>query len=186
MKYINLFIIVAGLALGGCSASDPVNTVDNDTVEIENTFKSDFGPVWKRSAEYTLALAQLMPEEYYDYKPTEDVRTFEEQLIHVVQNIYMLSSTYVTEENNPMDNTKEDFTKTEIIQMLGKACAYVDVAIGDIEEEKLSETINLFNSISVPRERVFHLMRDHMTHHRGQMIMYLRMKGIEPPRYTGW
>ena len=127
-----------------------------------------------------------MPEEYYDYKPTEDVRTFEEQLIHVVQNIYMLSSTYVTEENNPMDNTKEDFTKTEIIQMLGKACAYVDVAIGDIEEEKLSETINLFNSISVPRERVFHLMRDHMTHHRGQMIMYLRMKGIEPPRYTGW
>jgi uncharacterized damage-inducible protein DinB len=30
------------------------------------------------------------------------------------------------------------------------------------------------------------LLNDHQAHHRGQLIVYLRLKGITPPPYTGW
>lgn len=29
-------------------------------------------------------------------------------------------------------------------------------------------------------------MDNHLAHHRGQMIIYLRLQGIKPPAYTGW
>ncbi|MEM6517680.1 MAG: DinB family protein, partial [Bacteroidota bacterium] len=36
---------------------------------------------------------------------------------------------------------------------------------------------------------VFKIMNftiDHVTHHRGQATIYLRMNGIKPPDYIGW
>jgi len=30
------------------------------------------------------------------------------------------------------------------------------------------------------------LMRDHMTHHRGMLVIYLRENGIKPAGYKGW
>ncbi|NJL74904.1 MAG: hypothetical protein HC892_07620 [Saprospiraceae bacterium] len=30
------------------------------------------------------------------------------------------------------------------------------------------------------------LMNDHLTHHRAQMIVYLRLKDVQPPKYVGW
>jgi uncharacterized damage-inducible protein DinB len=30
------------------------------------------------------------------------------------------------------------------------------------------------------------LMHDHHTHHRGQIIVYLRLNGLKPPKYVGW
>jgi len=33
------------------------------------------------------------------------------------------------------------------------------------------------------RRQFFMLMADHVTHHRAQMLVYLRLKGIVPPKY---
>jgi len=30
------------------------------------------------------------------------------------------------------------------------------------------------------------LLNDHQTHHRGQLVVYLRLNGIKPPAYIGW
>ncbi len=29
-------------------------------------------------------------------------------------------------------------------------------------------------------------MQDHQTHHRAQLLNYLRLNGIKPPAYIGW
>jgi uncharacterized damage-inducible protein DinB len=39
---------------------------------------------------------------------------------------------------------------------------------------------------SSTKNRILNLMDNHLAHHRGQMIVYLRLKGIEPPSYVGW
>lgn len=39
-------------------------------------------------------------------------------------------------------------------------------------------------SISV--RQVLDTARDHLAHHRGQAIVYLRLKGVEPPLYVGF
>ncbi|OYY03206.1 MAG: DinB family protein, partial [Sphingobacteriia bacterium 35-40-5] len=30
------------------------------------------------------------------------------------------------------------------------------------------------------------LIQDHQTHHRAQLIVYLRLNMLNPPNYTGW
>lgn len=36
------------------------------------------------------------------------------------------------------------------------------------------------------RRQILILMHDHQAHHIGQLIVYLRLKGIKPPGYVGW
>lgn len=36
------------------------------------------------------------------------------------------------------------------------------------------------------RRQILLLLHDHQTHHIGQVIVYLRLKGIKPPAYVGW
>nr|WP_262481137.1 DinB family protein [Algibacter pectinivorans] len=34
------------------------------------------------------------------------------------------------------------------------------------------------------KRQILLLLADHITHHRGQMLVYMRLKGIKPPRYV--
>ncbi|MGK0251702.1 MAG: putative damage-inducible protein DinB, partial [Gammaproteobacteria bacterium] len=36
------------------------------------------------------------------------------------------------------------------------------------------------------RMQILNLLQDHVTHHRGQLIVYLNLNSIEPPQYSGW
>jgi len=36
------------------------------------------------------------------------------------------------------------------------------------------------------REFILQVMDNHLSHHRGQMVVYLRMCGVVPPAYRGW
>ena len=70
-------------------------------------------------------------------------------------------------------------SKVETIQLLEDVFKYVNNALDKVDDTELTEIISLFDSVPVPRNRALTLMRDHMTHHRAQCIIYLRMKGLE-------
>nr|NIM13383.1 DinB family protein [Candidatus Aminicenantes bacterium]NIM80034.1 DinB family protein [Candidatus Aminicenantes bacterium]NIO82289.1 DinB family protein [Candidatus Aminicenantes bacterium]NIQ68157.1 DinB family protein [Candidatus Aminicenantes bacterium] len=48
------------------------------------------------------------------------------------------------------------------------------------------EKIPLFGELKLSKSQTFMTIRDHVAHHRGQMVIYLRLKGIKPPQYVGW
>jgi uncharacterized damage-inducible protein DinB len=54
-----------------------------------------------------------------------------------------------------------------------------------LTEKDLNEQVD-FISGKMTRRRVLLLLTDHVTHHRGQLVVYLRMKNVEPPKYVGW
>lgn len=154
---------------------------------LENEFADDFYPVWQRAGTYLLEVAEAMPAELYNYQPTEDVFTFAEQLMHTAANIYFLNATYIQdEEMEDFDLDTEGKSKEEIIQLLREAIATVDASYQALAPEDENEAVKLFNRIETNKKRVLLLIRDHMTHHRGQLVIYLRMNGIEPPSYVGW
>ena len=49
---------------------------------------------WENSKTYLLEIAEVMPLEKYDYKPTSREMTFLEQLQHIQQNMEWLGTTY--------------------------------------------------------------------------------------------
>lgn len=142
----------------------------------------------ENAKEYTIALAGLMPENQYNFKPVPDEMSFREQLIHLSQNLYWLSSTYIGEVPNPFQSTKEELSKLSkdsIIPLIKNAYNYAIHSISDLDNKTLSKKFK-FSGRNLNKYQFLNLIEDHQTHHRGQLIVYLRLNNIKPPKYIGW
>ena len=123
-----------------------------------------------------------MPADQYSYKPTDEVRTFEDQVVHTANNIVWLSSSYLDggtfEKETPTG-------KDACIDYLTRALAFAKSAQENLDLSSLDDEVDFFAG-PMRKRRILFLLNDHLTHHRGQMIVYLRMNGIKPDRYKGW
>lgn len=151
----------------------------------QTTVKDAFLEKWENSKNYLIEIAEAMPEELYDFKPTERQMSFKEQLLHIKGNMEWLSNSYFTEIKYEKEKPNLDMSKAETILELEKG---FDSAIQIIEktpDEDLIETVDFFAG---PKSKlqILNLMQDHVTHHRGQLIVYLNLNEIDPPKYSGW
>ena len=179
MKNLFLFgILFLGLNISAISQSGSAKSI----------FAKNFATVWQGAQDYTLEVAEAMPEEQYGFRGDEEVMSFEEQLVHITGNLYGLTSRFIKEEQSPYQRPKaEELSKSEIIEQLKAAFVYVSAALDSMSEEEMQEAAPKFWAKEpTSKSTIFLLMRDHMTHHRAQCILFLRMNDIQPPRYRGW
>jgi len=149
-------------------------------------FSRNFLPMWERATEYTLILAEEMPQGLYQFRPDSSVMTFGQHLSHIAQNLYWLNSTYIVDEESPLEGDDFDYLpKEEVIELLENAFKYVSQTINGMTDEEVAQRVS-FGGENVDKERILYLMRDHMTHHRAQVVIYMRLNGMKPPRYVGW
>ncbi|WP_338393953.1 DinB family protein [Fulvitalea axinellae] len=157
-----------------------------------HSFADEFTPVWQRAKAYTLELAELMPEEKYGYKPTEDIMSFREHLQHLIKNFAALQ-TYVTgnKQCELSDKTAnlDQLDKKQLIALTGQAFDFIDKLANNTSDAEAQAPLAkpfFAKGVDMNKRKIFYLLRDHTTHHRGQLVIYLRMNGIKPPRYRGW
>jgi len=148
-------------------------------------YLKEFQQKWNNSRDYTIEMAELMPEEKYDFQPTQEVRTFKEQLLHIMSNMVWLGGSYLGGGNFEKDLKSTDYSKDEIIQLLQEAFEFSRKAAANLKPDQLEEAVKFFAGPMTKRQ-ILTLMSDHVTHHRGQIIVYLRLNGIKPPRFRGW
>jgi uncharacterized damage-inducible protein DinB len=140
---------------------------------------------WVNSKAYALKLAGLMPENEYDFKPSPEEMSFSQQLLHIADNIDWLTSSYLF-INAPGKRTPiSKLSKADVLKILSDAYDRGLAAHSKIAAAQLDEKVTFFAGPMV-RRQILILMHDHQTHHLGQLIVYLRLKGIKPPDYTGW
>ncbi|WP_158861527.1 DinB family protein [Lunatibacter salilacus] len=155
-------------------------------LNAQEYFRAQYEAVWQRHLKYSKAVAESMPEVYYDFSPTEEAMSFQGQLLHVVDNISMLT-VRITGDSKDFYR-KEDvtaFKKADVLDILNRANAYVLDLIQNASDSLLNEEID-FRGVSMSKENIFYLLRDHQAHHRAQCLVYLRIKGIPAPGYVGW
>lgn len=159
--------------------------VFSGNIKAQNDGISAFLLKWENSKDYLIEIAELMPEENYTYKPTEREMTFQEQLLHIRSNMVWLSEKYFVDENYEKAAKIDPKTKAEIIQQLTLAFNNVAEIIKLVPLENLSTEVDFFAG---PKSKLqlLNLMQDHVTHHRGQIIVYLNLNNIVPPKYSGW
>ncbi len=150
-----------------------------------DTYLDDFKQKWQNATEYTLELAEAMPAEHYDFKPTEEQMTFGEQMIHLTANANWLTSSYLGGEKVDQPLRGQSYNKEETIAIMKQAFQNAAVAIAQLEEDELTEVVDFFAG-PMRKRQILTLLNDHLTHHRGQAIVYARLKGIQPPSYRGW
>lgn len=137
---------------------------------------------------YALAIANKLPAEKFDFRPVKEEMSFKEQLIHIVENLYWLSSTYIGEQNNPLKDRKSnaaEMNKKDLITFLENSFDYSIKVISELKEDTLQKEF-AWNRQNLNKYQFLNLIQDHQSHHVGQLIVYLRLNNIEPPKYIGW
>ena len=141
---------------------------------------------WERATAYTLEVARAMPPGDWGFRPVPEEMTFGQQLDHIAENMSWLAGDYLAEAkfSHPLA-AKKDRTREETLEVLTAALAYARDAIAKTRAADLGETKSFFAG-PMSKRQIIALMHDHHTHHRGQLVVYLRLKGIKPPTYRGW
>lgn len=147
--------------------------------------KSAFLEKWNNSKEYLIAIAKAMPEDKYDFKPTEPQMSFKAQLIHIEGNMKWLGTSHFGLEIVGEPEDLESLSKEELIIVLQSRFDDVYNAVKVTDPEKFKEEIKFFAG---PKSKLqmLNLLQDHVTHHRGQLVVYLNLCGVDLPRYSGW
>lgn len=140
---------------------------------------------WSNAKMYTLAMAESMPEEFYDFKPVPQQMSFREQLLHMAKNINWLSSAYLLSAPKMQISDTAIRDKAAVLKALIEAYDMAALVHRNFPIKSLDESVSFFAG-PMTRRQVFFLLHDHQTHHAGQLIVYLRLKGIKPPAYVGW
>jgi uncharacterized damage-inducible protein DinB len=155
------------------------------TMAQQTTPKEAWLEKWENSKNYLIGIAEAMPEADYNFKPTERQMTFKEQLVHIKSNMDWLSNTYFTTTDFERKKEALPETKEETIVLITAAFDKAKNIITNASEESLSETVDFFAG---PKSKIqiLNLLQDHVSHHRGQLIVYLNLKDLEPPSYIGW
>ncbi len=176
-RLLLIFILLLSTSIGFAQEQDAVPKTD---------FTKMYLPVWLEAKTHCLAVARIMPDSLYSYKPTPVSKTFGEQMVHIAHTVKLLTQRYVqgmkVKPNTP-DASK--LTKEEIINLLEKEFQYTTNVILHIEQKKLDETCVMYHSgNTVSRAFAFFYVQDHMANHRSKSNLYIRMNNIKPPEYT--
>lgn len=75
--------------------------------------------------------------------------------------------------------------KKEVIQFVQDAYEYGIKAMSEVDENSLTKEFSWIGG-KLNKYQFLNLIQDHQAHHVGQLIVYLRLNGIEPPKYIGW
>ena len=157
----------------------------NGKAQTNDSLLNQLSTKWKNAKIYALKVAELMPEEQYNFKPVPDVMTFGEQLLHIAQNMNWLSSAYLLGSKQNSKSEAKVLIKQSIINTISTAYDSALAVHYRLTPKQLDEVVPFFAGPK-SRRQILILMHDHQTHHIGQLIVYLRLKGIKPPEYVGW
>jgi uncharacterized damage-inducible protein DinB len=174
---------VTGMAAGatGLIATGASGLIASAAPSRAEVFLGTFG----RAAELNLKFAEKMPAEHYSFKPVPEIRSFAEQALHIAGSNVFFTSSYLVGMDPPEINFEpEDPTKEQVIALMKQSDEYVKSSISGLSDEAMAEEVETFAGV-LSREGVCWFMRDHITHTRGQMVIYLRLQGFVPPQYVG-
>ncbi len=160
-------------------------------------FNQSMAGVLKNMKAYTIEMIDRMPESDFDYRPVDSVRTFREQVQHIISVNYFLFNYYLIQEERTASeiigqeaaNFARHTGKAELLNALEQQ---LDGVIRYYEQAPASVYKKTY-TFGTPEEPLIKdhytismLLRDHLTHHRAQLALYLRLRDIEPALYRGF
>jgi uncharacterized damage-inducible protein DinB len=138
---------------------------------------------WTRARNWTQAYIDKMPEDGLSFKPTPEIRSFTEQMLHLASANYFFAvaatgqTTTFKREDFAVDKIK---TKADLSKMVLGSYDFMISGIKAMDAAKLDEKLTRGNT-TMTRTALLHNSFEHQTHHRGQTTIYLRLKGAVPP-----
>ena len=140
-------------------------------------------PLYEMAKGWLVKSAEMMPDSNYGYKPTPIVRSYGQLIGHVANANYVMCATAKGEKNPNTQDFEKTTEKAGLVQALKDALAYCD-PLYKMADADLSGPAEMFG-IKMTRLGFAFLNVTHDNEHYGNVVTYLRMKGLVPPSSQG-
>ena len=130
--------------------------------------------------------AEKMPAEHFSFRPAPEVMSYAELLAHVLEVQYGICSG-VKGVSNPAagkDLMKTTTDKAAVIQLAKDSFAFCDDALAAVTPDNAQELLTMGaapNQRQIARANQLALLLIHGNEHYGNLVTYMRIKGIVPP-----
>jgi uncharacterized damage-inducible protein DinB len=150
---------------------------------IAQTLKEKQITEWERAKVYTLEYLDAMPEDGYSFKPVADIRSFAEQMDHLADVNYAFAAA-ASGKKSPLEGSAEksaDQSKSAVKKVVMNSYDFTIDALKAMSDEDFNKDVALFG-MTMKAGTAFEKSFEHQTHHRGQTTVYIRLKGVTPPK----
>jgi uncharacterized damage-inducible protein DinB len=145
-----------------------------------------------QEAQSTARVLERVPQAKLSWKPHAKSMSLGQLALHVATipgNVAELAS-HTTMSEPPAFVQAEAATAAELVPALKASIAKARQILGDMDDAKLMETWRLMSGgrelMAMPRAAIIRMiMLNHWYHHRGQLLVYLRMHDVPLPSVYG-
>ena len=165
-----------------------LSSLASPTYAQQNDFIKDYLERLENSRKYLILVAEDMPEDKYTFKAAPDSMSFAENLMHIAWAMDWHSQTLLGNRKARDWNTDtalkvDNKSKKEMIATIDKTFNETIQLITQFDVSKFNDELD-YLGLNRTKRQIFLLLADHITHHRAQMLVYLRLNGLKPPRYV--
>ncbi len=150
----------------------------------ESNFQNDFAGTLQYNASQIQSLAEAIPEDKYDWSPSDGVRSVREAILHVVGANYffgMMMGAQPAEGIDPMSLEQTVTGKDNVLEALKNSVSYIAEAGKSVSNESLEDMVDFPDGNQYSKRMVMMIAISHSGEHKGQLIAYARMNQITPP-----
>ena len=151
-------------------------------------FIEDYLERLENAQKYVILVAENMPEENYNFKASPDSMSFAENLLHIGfamdwHSQSLLGGREAREWKTDTLFKVADKSKEAMIMLINDTFNQTITLLKEFDAAQLNDELDYFG-LNRSKRQIFLLLADHITHHRAQMIVYIRLNGLVPPRYV--
>jgi uncharacterized damage-inducible protein DinB len=141
---------------------------------------------WERARAGILEYVDAMPADGLGFRPTPGVYSFAEQMLHVAEAHYAFAAAAcgVPNPREGTDVAERDDLKGDAAALrafVAGAYDFLLAGLRDLEAGALDDEVPFYRT-RLPRWLLLAKALEHHAHHRGQTTVYLRLRGVTPPR----
>lgn len=130
--------------------------------------------------------AESMPADEYGFRPTAQVRTFGQLVGHVINANFFFCASAMAEKPPSSQNYEQVVDKSALVEALNQSLAYCDRVYEATTDANFSEPVTVGPGVGMGPARTVRgavLMFNvaHNNEHYGNIVVYMRLKGLVPP-----
>jgi uncharacterized damage-inducible protein DinB len=132
-----------------------------------------------------VSIVAAMPEDKYDFRPTKEVRSFREMVLHLISDNFTHLGYAAGKSKEDSDKLAEKYknirTRAEMLAALRDSYDYGDKVLAGLNDQNAMDKVTAMRGEHTNRVgAVLEAFEDQMDHY-GNFVVYLRLNGIVPP-----
>jgi uncharacterized damage-inducible protein DinB len=152
--------------------------------DFDSSYNSEVIREIDGSATKLISLAEAIPEDMYDWRPADGVRSIYEVFAHIAAANYTIPSMMdaeIPDGLNPRGFEQAEMPKEELLNVLEQSFRHLKSVIESVETDDLNNETPWYGGSTNTVRGVMLAITRHMGEHQGQLIAYSRMNNITPP-----